>query len=733
MSAPFAAWLWAPEDLPQALSAFAESTAESTVTSAPGPSPSPPRTAELDAWVAEVAAWAGLRARSIQAHLPDLGPMLRAAPLVASVQGRFLVVARADRRRATLVLPTGSRLSVPTARLRQSLEDLVLDSVRKELDGWLDLADVPDSRREKARRRLAGTLLGNAVLSGIWLCEPACRTRLGQRLVRAGVRRDLALFLAFHALQSVLFLIGWSGFGPAALAGTLQAPWILAWFWLLLLVVVGQSLRSWFQGRAAIFGGAALKRHLLDRILDDDLESTRRRGLGWSLARVFESEAIEQIALGGGLLVLTGALELGLAAWVLGKADPRLLLGLLAWSVVAVALALTHDRNVRQWLRVRLALTDERVEALVGHRTRLVQDTGATETSRDEAGLRAYHTSLVRRDRSAARLRAVVPAGWISLALGLLVLVSFGSPLAPTTLAIAVGGILLAASALDGVVRGSIHASVLHWTARQLESSLRSPRESQESAPQPLPWRARHTEAMTRPVVELSRVRHRYPGRRHAALETLDLSIPVGARIQLRGASGSGKSTLLGVLAGVRRPSEGRVRLFGLDVDSWSNETRPKIVGVVPQFHENHIFSERLAFNLLMGRSWPPNDADLAAAEEICLALGLGPLLQRLPSGLNQPIGDGGWALSHGERARVQLARALLAEPALLLADESFGALDPETRARCLAVCLERGSGFVVATHDAERSASDVDPTTDAGLEPPARFRSGVVRGGAEA
>ena len=64
-----------------------------------------------------------------------------------------------------------------------------------------------------------------------------------------------------------------------------------------------------------------------------------------------------------------------------------------------------------------------------------------------------------------------------------------------------------------------------------------------------------------------------------------------------------------------------------------------------------------LAFNALMGRDWPPGPADLDRAERVCRALGLGPLLDRMPAGLNQMVGETGWQLSHGEKSRLYIAR----------------------------------------------------------------------------
>jgi ATP-binding cassette subfamily B protein len=97
-----------------------------------------------------------------------------------------------------------------------------------------------------------------------------------------------------------------------------------------------------------------------------------------------------------------------------------------------------------------------------------------------------------------------------------------------------------------------------------------------------------------------------------------------------------------------------------------------------------------------MGRQWPPQAADLTEAETICRELGLGDLLERLPGGLHQMVGETGWQLSQGERTRVFLARALLQNPDVLILDETLGALDPENVDRA-SRCLQKRARTVLA------------------------------------
>jgi ABC-type multidrug transport system fused ATPase/permease subunit len=120
---------------------------------------------------------------------------------------------------------------------------------------------------------------------------------------------------------------------------------------------------------------------------------------------------------------------------------------------------------------------------------------------------------------------------------------------------------------------------------------------------------------------------------------------------------------------------------------------------MAPPYPENHILSAPLAFNLLLARPYPHSSRDLTEAREICEELGLGPLLERMPDGLDQMVGETGWQLSQGERSRVFLARALLQNAELLLLDESFAALDPKNLRQCLECADRRAKTLMVIAH----------------------------------
>jgi ATP-binding cassette subfamily B protein len=199
-------------------------------------------------------------------------------------------------------------------------------------------------------------------------------------------------------------------------------------------------------------------------------------------------------------------------------------------------------------------------------------------------------------------------------------------------------------------------------------------------------------------VIDARELSFSYQQSAKPVLRDVDLAIEHGERILLEGSSGGGKSTLAALLTGLRQPASGSLLLDGLDRQTLGANWH-RLAAEAPQFHENHILTGTLGFNLLMGRRWPASEEDLQEARELCEALGLGELLQRMPAGLAQTVGETGWQLSHGERSRIFLARALLQKAQLTVLDESFAALDPETLARCLRTAFARAPTLMVIAH----------------------------------
>lgn len=172
-------------------------------------------------------------------------------------------------------------------------------------------------------------------------------------------------------------------------------------------------------------------------------------------------------------------------------------------------------------------------------------------------------------------------------------------------------------------------------------------------------------------------------------------SLQAGDRVLLLGPSGSGKSTLLRLLAGLYRPTSGRVTLGGVDVQLLDADLVRRTVSLLPQ--EVHLFRGSLRENLALGTV-----ADDGRMIEVVRKLGLDALVADHPRGLDRPIAEGGSGLSGGQRQLCGVARAMVRRPRVLLLDEPTSALDPATERRlydALDQLLRPEDILVVATH----------------------------------
>ncbi len=171
--------------------------------------------------------------------------------------------------------------------------------------------------------------------------------------------------------------------------------------------------------------------------------------------------------------------------------------------------------------------------------------------------------------------------------------------------------------------------------------------------------------------IRLAGLRVTYPDNRVPALAGVDLWLPQGHRLAVVGASGSGKSTLLAVLMRFIEPSGGDAWLAGARLRDYAGEdVRAVVTGLTQQAH---VFHASVRANLALARP----DADVDALRAAAGRARLLDWIESLPQGWDTVVGDDGRRLSGGERARLALARALLADPAVLLLDEATEGLDP--------------------------------------------------------
>lgn len=187
-------------------------------------------------------------------------------------------------------------------------------------------------------------------------------------------------------------------------------------------------------------------------------------------------------------------------------------------------------------------------------------------------------------------------------------------------------------------------------------------------------------------------------GTEFAAVSAVDLALEKGEFVCITGHSGSGKSTLLSIIAGLLRPDEGTVLLNGEDLTAYDDkalsQARNTKIGYIPQGHSilaslSVLDNVRLPFYL-----YRREGDSTQRAQTLLEQMGIAHLAQQQPS-----------QLSGGELRRVSIARGLINNPELLLADEPTGDLDPESSETVMALFSEvakQGTSVLVVTHEQE-------------------------------
>jgi PrtD family type I secretion system ABC transporter len=186
------------------------------------------------------------------------------------------------------------------------------------------------------------------------------------------------------------------------------------------------------------------------------------------------------------------------------------------------------------------------------------------------------------------------------------------------------------------------------------------------------------------------------PGANRLLLMGINFAVEPGEVLGVLGPSGAGKSTLARVLMGIWRPVNGVVRLDGADVFSWDRADFGRHVGYLPQ--DTELFAGTIRQNIARFRDDITDEQVVRAAQ----MAGVHELVLRTPKGYDTEVGEGGLVLSAGQRQRVGLARAMLADPAFVVLDEPNASLDAEGE-QALMEAIEalkaNGSTVVIISH----------------------------------
>ncbi|RFD30435.1 ABC transporter ATP-binding protein [Pseudomonas sp. GL93] len=260
--------------------------------------------------------------------------------------------------------------------------------------------------------------------------------------------------------------------------------------------------------------------------------------------------------------------------------------------------------------------------------------------------------------------------------------------LAPSSVIAVIVSLLLVSRFIDPLLEVAGYSEVLRGARGQLDAV----REIFEVDPLPEP------QAPQAPVdgsVVLENVSFCYAEDQADVLRDVSLRIEPGSMTALVGASGSGKTTLVRLIARFFDVTQGRVMVGGVDVRQMSSG---QLAGQISQiFQDAYLFQGSIADNIRIGKP----DASDAQVMQAATQAGVLEIIERLPQGLDTPVGEGGARLSGGERQRISIARALIKEAPILLVDEATAALDAENQA-AIAQALARLRGtrtLIVIAH----------------------------------
>ncbi len=651
----------------------------------------------------------------VESVLKRGGPMMLTVTQPETGTSSLILVLHSQGANLCLITPLLKREIVALSHARQQLCAAIEHHYGQTFDSILDKAALPAHQHARVRQNLLHEQFSSSEVSNGWQLRLLPSNSLWQQAREFGIPRLLVALLISIALIQICIIGSWAMLGQSLLSDnqldassiSLRTATLGAWALLLITGLPVQLLAYVASGNIAALMGSAYRRTLLYGALKLHPNEIRHQGSGEFLSRAIDADAIQQGTMWGAFEVVWSFSQIVSAFSILLASDSSLVSASLLLGIFLLQLIITYAywRDYGVWQNSVRHITNRLVESMVGYRTRIAQQPPAEWHDEEDRDLADYYRTSEQQATFRTALNGMTHL-WVVFGIAGLIWSFSQYTLSQTEIAIRLGAILLALQGLNGMEKQFLAFVRLNRSWQQVKPIFSASQRSSEKgmaalfAQRPDPQTNSETDPNPSPTLMMAHnLSFRYAGRGRLALNNVNLQVDKGDHLLIEGPSGGGKSTLVSVLAGLNPPESGLLLLHGFDRTSMGFSAWRKSVVMVPQFHENHVFVGTFSFNLLMGRRWPPTPEDEQAAYDICAELGLTELIERMPSGIQQIVGESGWQLSHGERSRLFIARALLQEADVLILDESFGALDPESMALAMQCVLRRAPTMIVIAH----------------------------------
>ena len=471
--------------------------------------------------------------------------------------------------------------------------------------------------------------------------------------------------------------------------------------WLVALFLVAGALATLFTYGQTYFTGwtgermlADLRNHVFGHLQRLSLGFYERNRAGVIISRLTNDvEALDQLVTDGVTSLVQNTLTLGLSAIVLFFLDWRLALATLTIvPPVALATAWFRKRSGRAYRGVREtlgAVTATLAEDIAGMRV--------LQSFTRERAARANFTEVADHYRE-ANMQTVVLNGVYFPAVDFLssaataVVLGYGGWLAFNH-QVSIGTLVAFLGYLSNFFDPVQQLSQLYNTFLSAVAALDKITDLMGEEPEVVDSPGAVALDTVRGDVEFESVRFAY-GRGPEVLHGIDLHVAAGTTVALVGHTGAGKSTIAKLLARFYDPTEGRIALDGADLRDVTQESLRRQLGIVPQ--EGFLFAGTLAENVAFGRREATHEEIVAAIR----AVGADEFVDGLEDGYETQLGERGSRLSLGQRQLVAFARALLADPRILILDEATSSVDIGTEQKielALRRLLHGRTAFIIA------------------------------------